>query len=228
LSDRIRDKVTLGILIPSGPCWSARFAMSLVGAISYFMLHKVPYCQGSQGFYVINERGSILPQLRQNLVEKALERKETTHVLFIDSDETFPVHAIWRLMSHNLPVVGAAFPVKKLPSHWTVYTKVDGKLAYAPLTGQMPELVRVARIGTGMLLLDVEVFRCLPKPWFPIQYRDGQWVGEDWSFCEMLESAGIPIVCDTRLSLEVGHVGEYEYTLKDIGSDKSGGNSTGS
>lgn len=51
-----------------------------------------------------------------------------------------------------------------------------------------------------------------------MEYRAerGDFVGEDWYFCEKLQAAGIPRYVDHSLSLEIGHKGDYIYEHSDI------------
>lgn len=213
------DKLTVGILVPSGNSWHARFGMSLVGLVSYYMTHQVPHCRGPQGFFVINKRGSILPQLREELVADALAREHVTHLLFIDSDEAFPVDSLNRLLAHQQPVVGVNFPIKKMPSEWTARMRKNGTMIPVKSTPTSPALGQVDRIGTGMLLVEAGVFQLLKRPWFSMEWRNGMIVGEDWWFCERLEEARVPIFVDHRLSLEVQHLGEYGFSCKDVAPD---------
>ena len=57
------------------------------------------------------ENGSILPRQRHTLVQHALENNHT-HILWLDSDMTFPRHLLHSLLEHNLSVVGFTYSTR--------------------------------------------------------------------------------------------------------------------
>lgn len=67
------------------------------------------------------------------------------------------------------------------------------------------------------MLINLNVFPLLKKPWFPIIWKEAtkttpaSFQGEDWGFCERLEAAHIPIFVDQELSWEIEHLGVYSY-----------------
>lgn len=163
-----------------------------------------------------NSKGSILPQLRQRLVEAALEA-EATHLLFIDTDMVFPPYLLNELLKHKMPVVACNCPTKSIPSNPTARFKgpdYHGTPVYQQdfLEREDP-LLGVWRVGTGVMLINMEVFTQISSPYFPIRYDEqlNDYVGEDWGFCEKLEEAGIPIVIDVHLSHTIQHVGSLHY-----------------
>jgi hypothetical protein len=54
------------------------------------------------------------------------------------------------------------------------------------------------------------VFEALSKPYFRFltDEASGEITGEDYVFCDRARAAGFRIWCDTRLSLEIGHIGQ--------------------
>ena len=86
--DWYRDLHVL-IGIPSGATWQAQTAMDVALLANYFEQEPVFKESKTQKLTITNSRGSMLPQLRENLVKTAMEQG-ATHLLFIDSDMTFP------------------------------------------------------------------------------------------------------------------------------------------
>jgi hypothetical protein len=165
-----------------------------------------------------NQRGSILPQLRQNLIDKALEGG-ATHLLFIDSDMTFPPEIATDWLEADYPVLAANCPTKSIPS-WPTARLKDSTIAGTPLYSDVGagRFQKVWRVGTGIMMLRRDVLEKLPRPAFTPywhQEKDG-YVYEDWALCEHIEAAGFPIRVDNKLSLEVGHDGAMEYTWDHI------------
>jgi len=73
-------------------------------------------------------------------------------------------------------------------------------------------LRRVWRVGMGVMLLNMQIFEVVKKPWFGMKWvrgaegdSDEYLVGEDWWFCERVEEAGLRIYIDQDLSNEVRH-----------------------
>lgn len=201
------------LAIPSGDSWLADFGMSVAGLM--VAAQNVPAGYSSLSVVIQNTKGSILPQIRTKLVLKALEIG-ATHILFIDSDMTFPPATMHRLLEHKVPVVAANCVTKSLPPSTTARFKgPDSKgipMDHWDYKEGSPELVEVWRVGTGVMLIETDVFRKLPQPWFPITQVGAEIVGEDWGFCQNCEDHGIPIVVDTLMSPYIGHIGKLEYT----------------
>lgn len=201
--------MAVAILVPSHDQWAARFGAALVGAASYLTAKGVD-------FYLKLKMGSILPQLREELVESALQLPDVDRLIFLDSDQTFPPDVLFGLLRHEHEFVALNIPTKMFPSAPTARLK-GNVLVYSSETS--PAVGEVWRVGLGVAMIRRSVFQKIQKPWFQILYRDGKLTGEDWWFCERLEEAGIPIMVDHRLSLKVGHIGRYEFTHADIRRD---------
>jgi hypothetical protein len=197
------------LAVPSGSFWHAQFAMSLMFLMNQMVARGISSS-------VSNPRGSILPNLRHTAVQFALDNG-ATHVLFLDSDQTFPKETTEILLSHGKDVVAANIATKQFPSTPTARLRgdeVSGDPLYTTPKSQ-PRLQRVWRVGTGVMLIKTSVFRRVgPPPWFEVPWVEelGTYRGEDWFFCERLEKAGIPLFVDHALSLQVGHIGDCEYT----------------
>ena len=207
------------ICVPSGREWSAKFGMSLAGMAMHFIANRLPWAK-SQSLTIYNKRGSILPQLREELVRDAL-KADATHILFVDSDQTFPPDTLNRLLAWKLPFVACNVVVKTFPAVPTARAldPLDnrGRVVYS--TG--PGLEKVWRIGLGVALIDTQVFRAIEEPWFLMKYMpNNTFMGEDWYFCEKVEAAGFPIHVDHGLSLQVGHIGDLEYIHDYCGAER--------
>jgi hypothetical protein len=65
-----------------------------------------------------------------------------------------------------------------------------------------PNFERVSAIGTGVMLIDVDVFRTVPQPWFEDVYeptdvdRVNVHQSQDTSFCRKCNQAGISVYCN--------------------------------
>jgi hypothetical protein len=209
----VADKhLNLVIAVPSGESIKAEFAMSLVYLTS-FLTNTVPGFD-TQEFSVHNPRGSILSRSREKSVRYAQERK-ATHLLFLDSDMTFPKTLVSRMLGADKWVVACNCATKIFPSTPTARIKSKQRKAGLPCfsTPESPTLEKVWRVGTGVMMIDMRVFEKIKSPYFEIRWNQGldDYTGEDWRFCELLEEKGIARWVDHPLSLEIGHIGSFSY-----------------
>ena len=206
-------EIRLVVAVPSTQTWDAEFGMSLVFFTNYLASHGAIGKKAIQ-FRVHNKRGSILANMREWLIQDAI-KNDATHLLFIDSDQTFPRDLFHRLYAHEKKVVAANITTKMLPPSPTARLK-GGKAGIPLFTGEDDtDLVEVWRVGTGIMLLDLNLFKRkgMEGAWFNQYWKEelNSYVGEDWAFCEKLEKAGHRIYVDQGLSREVGHIGKLCY-----------------
>lgn len=212
-------EIRLVIGIPSRDTWLAQFGMSML-----FLTNQLA-AKGNVGrsmvmrYRIHNKRGSILGSMRQSIVDTAIKH-DSTHLLFIDSDQTFPSDLAHRLLAHEKEVIGCNIATKTIPANPTARAfskagKPEGEFVMSDVNS--PPLERVWRLGTGIMLIDLSIFKKYHKlqrrPWFdqPWQKECDAYMGEDWYFCKRLREAGVDIWVDHKLSLEIGHVGSFNY-----------------
>ena len=202
--------LNLIICVPNNGMWLEPFAMNLIHLV-LGLQRPIPGVRSIQAD-IYSPKGSILNRSRQRSIERAV-KQEATHLLFIDSDQTFPADTFQRLFKWQKKVVAANIATKSEPSYPTargfqrepVYTKQGQK-----------GLEKVWRIGTGVMLLDMSIFHGLdpwPQPLFDTKWNPelNDYQGEDWGFCEWLERRNIPLYVDHGLSWEIGHIGPLVY-----------------
>lgn len=200
------------VVVPSGCYWVADFATSLISLVAKFAATPVPG-YSSHELRVANIKGSILPRSRLRGL-KAAKEAGVTHLLFVDSDHTFPPDMLHQLLRHGKDVVAANCVTKTIPSCPTARKKsIDpkGDLVYSD-EGTVG-LERVWRVGTGVMLLSKKAFMQIPHDAFGMPFLEAidDYQGEDWTMCAALEKAGVPIYVDHGLSKQVGHVGMFNY-----------------
>ena len=207
------------VVVPSGGHWVADFATSLISLVAHFANKPVPG-YSSQELQVMNIKGSILPKSRlQGL--KAAKAARATHLLFLDSDHTFPPSLLSQLLACEKGVVAANCVTKSLPAATTARRfKLDepqGIPVYSD--ADSVGLQKVWRVGTGVMLLSAWAFEKLPHDSFGMVYKEeaDTYQGEDWTMCEALEKAGVSIYIEHSISRAVGHVGMLNYTHEYVG-----------
>lgn len=201
-------KVCIGI--PSAGMWHGKFGMDLLQMVLITLAHETP---GYSHVDVVIKHvmGSTIWRQRSDIMQMAVDM-ECTHLLFVDTDQTFPSTTLQRLLSHKKEIVSCNIAVKKIPSCPTARRLVRDEAVMVFTTRESTGLEEVWRIGTGIMLIDLSIIPRLPQPWFKVSWGDeSEQYGEDWWFCMLLERAKIPIWIDHDLSKEVGHIGLMEY-----------------
>jgi len=184
----------IAICVPSGDMLHADFAMSLA---TLCMNPGAP-------IFLVNVKSSLIPVGRNLCVETAL-KANATHVLFLDSDMTFPRDTVTRLLDHHKSIIGASYSQRVTPFHALGVT-LDG-IQKAPAPG----LQLMQQIPTGCLLIETSVFKTLPRPWFNIVSEGEKLLGEDYYFCRQALKANLQVWCDGTLSQDIGHIGQKVY-----------------
>ena len=155
---------------------------------------------------------SILPAVRQHLAERAIEESGATHLLWIDSDHTFPYDTAHRLLAHKRPWVGINATTRVPPIRPTALKKKGEPLE---TTKHSKGLERVWRMGFGIVLIEARVFQAMEKPWFDLEYvnfdPEPAHVGEDIYFCEKAKHAGFQPMVDHDLTKETAHIGSVAF-----------------
>lgn len=193
-------KLLIGVPNNTG-MWTAAMSLDFALMIHATTCYAVP-------FHVQAERGSILQNLRQRLVDQAV-RDGATHLLFIDTDQTFPHELAVRWLQADRPVIAANIATKGFPSYPTAKLAL-GRPHYSDVATE--KFTKVDKIGTGLMMLQRAVFANLPRPAFDTPWKGDTYQGEDWTLCEHIKKAGFDIYVDNELSCKVGHVGQEIYS----------------
>ena len=201
MGEERRPNVVLGI--PTFPHVPMDFCLSLA------------ILDGSRcgGKAIFSDQRSNLPDSRNFIVEAAKEafRKvgpgyDCDYLLFLDSDMTFPPHTLTRLLAHKKDIVGCAYRRRCPPYDIMGWTPDPETRRLDPLNDA--GLVRVGKLPTGVMLIDMKIFEKMEKPYFNYRLAEnGKLMSEDIVFCEAAVAAGIEIWCDMDLTMEVGHIG---------------------
>lgn len=156
-----------------------------------------------------HQQGSLIMDARNALVAQAQEIG-ASHILFLDSDMTFPPTALSTLASHHKPIVAASY-VKRYPPHLIL------GIPFGPYNPSLLPLAEMLTVPLGCALIKLDVFAKLPRPYF--KYLQGPFasetISEDTYLCNAVREAGFKIFVDVELTKSIGHVGTRVYTAKD-------------
>ena len=189
----------VAIVIPSGDMVHTDFAMCLTRLVAASM------GTGIQPM-LINPKSSLVQKGRWSGVTEALSHG-ADKILFIDSDQTFPENALVRLLSHNKKFVSATCRLRQDKVEYAVRNALGERTNMSHYTG----LKLLQSVGFAFSLIDTELFRDIPEPWFNVTFNDGKWVSEDESFCHAAAEHGYETWVDADLTKEIGHIGVKNY-----------------
>lgn len=201
----------ISVCIPSHGEWKAAFGESVTNMVAHFTNAK--YENGEKCIDVACVTGSMLTEVRHRCVSEAL-KFNATHMLFLDCDMVFPRDIIQKFLNRHVPVVGANYVRRSLP---TIPTAFKGGKAPEGMLYTEPgdnSLVEVMHVGTGCMFIDTRVFDHLELPFFKFETAENKigTIGEDVYFCKKIREAGFKIYCDQEVSQNVGHIGELVHT----------------
>ena len=156
---------------------------------------------------LVTWEGCNVHQARINIVKEA-QKGDCTHLLFVDSDMVFKPETVEKLLGYDKDIVGADYNMRELPLKSTVKIHdKQGNQIFEPSTDKLYECVA---IGTGFMLIKMEVFKKLTYPWFFYeQDRNEMTMGSDMWFCNKAREFDYQIWADPTLA--VGHIGDYIY-----------------
>ena len=165
---------------------------------------------------------SIITMARNRLVDEFL-KTDCTDLLFIDSDVIAQTADVLRLMaqSGDKDVTAGNYPrrAKDKKFFMDLHFDENGDLEF---DGSM---MRINRIGTGFMLIQRHVIEAIASKAekylssdgagevasvFDFKIQDGNFVGEDYSFCDKARAEGFKIWTDVEISLP--HMGTEEFT----------------
>jgi hypothetical protein len=170
---------------------------------------------------------SVVSRVR-NLIANDFLDSDCTDLMFIDSDINFDAEDIFRLMAWN------SDPKKGIVAGIPVARK-KGKVYISTLDTDEEEnilmnymgLVKAKRVATAFMMIRREVFEKLRDAhpewvyhdekkvgdeviaFFDFALKDGQYIGEDFLFCDRARELGYEVWIDPTIKL--GHMGMEEF-----------------
>jgi len=160
--------------------------------VSLFKAHP------TMGF--ILESSVLIHDNRNKIVEKALEG-DYTHLFFVDSDMVFKPDVLDKFVAADKDIIGAMYNRRCGKLNETVVdTRYDNGLPNKPF--------RNFNAGTGCLLIKMDVFKRVPKPWFFFGTEQNP-KGEDIYFTEKARGLGVEVWIYP--GLDIKHTGEWNY-----------------
>jgi len=181
--------------------------------IHYKFVNSYLAIQRPEGTVTVSNVGSLTALARNQIVDIVQKHGGFTHLLFMDTDMTFPPDTIKKLMDHNKDIVSGLYFERYAPYRPMVRKRLDDGYSLADYT--QGGLIEVDALGTGCMLINLAVFDKLEKPYFEYRLTKSgikeTFLSEDIVFCERVRETGIQIFCDT--TIRCGHlISDYEIT----------------
>lgn len=200
---------------------SAKLAISLASFCVKAQQHGID-------IQICNISGCSVVSRVRNLIAFDFMQSDCTDLMFIDSDINFDAEDIFRLMAWNSdPKKGivAGIPVarKKGKVYISTLDTDDNEHIFMDKMG----LVRAKRVATAFMIIRREVFEKMYEAhpewryhdekkvgdemfaYFDFALVDGQYVGEDYLFCDRARELGFEVWIDPTIKL--GHMGMNEF-----------------
>ncbi len=182
---------------------------------------------------------SLISRVRNQMAEDFL-KTDAEYMLTIDSDLVFPCGGFmpnlpnttffdpnrWKqnaldvLLSHQKDIISAVYFKKIRPHGPSLKFLEDGynsdendSVATKHNWMQMQGLLELRYVSTGFLLVHRKVFEAFEYPWYQPYVYEGEYLSEDWAFCQRAHDKGFSIYADP--SLQLGHIGQYVFTAAD-------------
>lgn len=205
--NQFRNNIRLAICVPCRDQVQSVFTFQLVKLIQHCNQIKLPV-------NLFMHSGSLISKQRQDLAKDAIETG-ATHILWLDSDMSFPSTVAETMLSHNTDIVACNYSTRTVPFKGVAYTKMGDWDSWLTSDNTSPRLQEVAGVGMGCMLTKTTVFENLELPWFEVSWVDeyNTFIGEDFYFCVCAKDAGYKIIVDTVLSNEIKHIGLNAFDL---------------
>ena len=197
-----------------------QWVRSVVNAVSY------SWTQGLRVEDMGMIERTVVHWARNELVRAALPLKSLiddqpfTHFMWLDSDHIFNRDLICHLARYfarpEVDMISALYFGRCPPHLPVVYVKDTHENPYThyPLVEVPNCLCEVDAVGFGAAMTKREIFEKMDDPWFMMQGRGGEAVGEDMSFCVHAKEAGFRIFLDGRYKL--GHFGDTQIVTEKV------------
>ena len=201
--------LNIAVGVPSTDVWVPKFGLAFAAMCAYFGMKRIGGA-ATQRLQILSSTGSMLSQLRENLVLSAM-REGCSHLLMLDSDMKFPRDSIHRLLAHGKDIVAANCTTKVIPAEPTGVLLGGARLYTDPdSTGLVGG---IESIGTAVMMFRLDIFKKIPRPWFYQEWAPEiqHFIGEDRYFCHKARACGFEVFVDQDISKLVTHIGPFEY-----------------
>lgn len=184
----------------------------LIGIPLPMYMNSVPF----YAFWKIASRGWPIIELppdrcdaARNIYARKAAKSGATHLCLLDADHIHPPDIVERLARWVI-----ADPKKQVICGWQhrrtkpynpcVYVKMeDGNYYWLHEKPEGEPLLEVQGVSAASILVDVEIFKTIPAPWWSYTYKHADedlYPGTDGAFSALMREHGIRMYCDTSIT----------------------------
>ena len=214
MSDKADIRIMVGI--PSAGMVPLMFAYSLAGMAARFASERVPTVpEASISMNLRMVQSSNWITNREKLAKLALT-EDATHLMFLDDDMCFDPRVLETLLGRRQQIVVTNYLIKTEPAK--DFVSVDLHERRVPLTEGSTGIQPVNYSGFGVSLINTDVFRALPQPWFQPRFdpKTDEYTTEDCPFFEAARKAGFVVYLDHDASKMLGHIGQKTWYWTEV------------
>ena len=145
------------------------------------------------------------PARNRNIAIQQAIDNNCTHVMFFDDDVCPPPNIVKKLLKHNVSIVSGLYLMRAYPHQPIIfdYADYDGRCLHHFLSSNESGLIEVVSCGLGCLLIKIDVFKNMEKPWIRLGEIESDHWCDDTGFTKRARAVGYKIHCD--LDILVGH-----------------------
>jgi hypothetical protein len=204
------------VAIPTAGTVCAGFALSLAGMVAHFAAQQVntlPDVKVTMQIRMLTSSNWITN--REKLGRMAID-EGFTHLMFLDDDMVFAPQVLEMLLGRRHPIVVTNYLIKSEPPTEFVAVGLDGQRVAT--TEKSTGLRELTYSGFGVSIIEVDVFRKTPQPWFAPDFNaeKSEYTTEDNPFFRRAREAGFPVYLDQDASKLVGHVGAKTWNWSEV------------
>jgi hypothetical protein len=213
-------KIMLGL-----PAYDFKVSVKLAIAMAQFAVEAPKHGVNIQ---ICNISGCSVVSRVRNLIAKDFLDSDCTDLMFIDSDINFEAEDIFRLMAWNSdPKKGIVAGIPVARKKGKVYISTLDTDEENNIFMNYMGLVKAKRVATAFMMIRREVFEKLKNAhpewvyhdekkvgdeviaFFDFALKDGEYIGEDFLFCDRARELGYEVWIDPTIKL--GHMGMEEF-----------------
>ncbi len=199
------------ICIPSNNEYVHGKLMTTLMNYDFFKLHAAK-------FSISLKTGSLITRIRNEYITDFIYDDRYTHLLFIDNDLYDFENTLYQILTSGKKVIGGVYRKKTNLEEYNInlLNSIDNSLKNP--------IVEVKHIATGLLLIERSVVEQMAMELkerrythndrccfdlFPCLIKDGRYLSEDYSFCELYREIGGKVYA--ILDSEITHNGIMNY-----------------
>ncbi len=184
--DTKRIKILIATPIPKDAKIDVRTIM--------FLQEEVSHYAGQDWKWTVRI-GMPVESARNDMVREMLE-SDYTHIYFLDADTIPPKDAIGRLLAQDKDIIAGITPVWLNERCWNYQVEKDIQV---PANKPPAEIFKAVRVGGTTILIRRRVLEKLKDPYFYTAKCNGQYITDDYYFCDGLYDNGFELWIDPTI-----------------------------